>query len=231
MNVFEISVKVFTLKEIPFNESSIYVTRFIDMCMAQNEKMREYHDAKCFKEYTFDNLFPLASKEYYEKNTIYNFRIRTINEKLAEYFLEKLQNFYNEDMKGLTVEIKKLPKRIIEKVFSLTPIVMKNDEGYWKYCMSFEKFEERLRANCMKKYNYFFEEKEKDNIPFYTNLIFKNEKPTPVLYKGITLRGDKVELIISPDEKSQQIAYMLLGTGLLENCTRGCGFLGYRFCD
>ena len=55
--------------------------------------------------------------------------------------------------------------------------------------------------------------------------------PVPIIYKGRKLVGDKVELQVANNEKAQNIAYMLLGTGLLENCARGCGFLNFKNYD
>ena len=68
-----------------------------------------------------------------------------------------------------------------------------------------------------------------DDIDLFTSIKFINKKPVPINYKGRKLVGDKIELQVANNERAQDIAYMLLGTGLLENCTRGCGFLGFKF--
>jgi len=136
-------------------------------------------------------------------------------------------------------------KKLIEKLYTITPILMKTDEGYWQYSMTFEDFEKRLKINCLKKYLYFTQksddleidkellkrlgENKSDDIDLFTNIKFINKKPITIIYKGRKLVGDKVELQIANNERAQDIAYMLLGTGLLENCTRGCGFLGFKF--
>lgn len=229
MKVYELKIKVFLLKDINYENVSTFITRFLDMCISQNEGLLKFHNAKVYKPYSFDMLIPFEEDKMYKKEKIYSFRLRTINLELANYILEKLPNFYNEDMKGLIAEVKILPRRIIEKVYTLTPALLKNEEGYWKHSLNFEKFEERLRINCIKKYRYFSEENILDTVPIYTNLIFKNKKPVPIKYKNINLRGDKFELIIANDEISQKIVYMLLGVGILENCSRGCGFLEYRY--
>lgn len=162
-----------------------------------------------------------------------------------KFLLENLFNFENEDFKTISLNIKILPKKMIGKIYTITPALMKNKEGYWRYFMNFEDFEKRLKINCLKKYIYFTNKgreelinleilkelglnKEKD-IELFSNIKFNNKLPVPIIYKGKKLVGDKLELEIANNERAQEIAYMLLGTGLLENCARGCGFLGYRF--
>ena len=227
MKVYELKIKIFLLKEINIKDVSNCVTRFLDMCLGKNEKFLKLHNSKEYKSYSFDQLYPLEKSGIYQKEKVYDFRVRTIDEKLANYLLEELANFSNEDAKGLVAEVKILPKKMIEKIYTLTPVLLKNG-GYWKYSLDLTKFEERLKINCLKKYKYFTNEEIDETIPLYTNLIFKNIKPVPIFYKNLTLRGDKLELTIASDEKSQDIAYMLLGVGLLENTARGCGFLTYR---
>ena len=113
-----------------------------------------------------------------------------------------------------------------------------------KGSMTFEDFEKRLKINCLKKYLYFTEnndditidtellkklgEDKSEDIDLFTNIKFINRMPVPIIYKGRKLVGDKVELQIANNERAQDIAYMLLGTGLLENCARGCGFLNFK---
>ena len=43
------------------------------------------------------------------------------------------------------------------------------------------------------------------------------------------LLGDKISLNISDDKLAQDLAYMALGTGLLEVNSRGAGFTNYRW--
>ena len=207
--------------------------------------MYNYHNSKIYKEYCFDSLFPLEEDKIYKKDKEYFFRIRSINQKIANYFLDTLLSFQTIDIECLSLNAKTIEKKLIEKLYTITPILMKTDEGYWQYSMTFEDFEKRLKINCLKKYLYFTQksddleidkellkrlgENKSDDIDLFTNIKFINKKPITIIYKGRKLVGDKVELQIANNERAQDIAYMLLGTGLLENCTRGCGFLGFKF--
>ncbi|KID48419.1 hypothetical protein C095_09085 [Fusobacterium necrophorum subsp. funduliforme B35] len=67
------------------------------------------------------------------------------------------------------------------------------------------------------------------DMEIYTGLRFLNIKPVPIYYKNMVLRGDKIELTISNHPIAQEIAYMILGTGLLENSSRGLGYVNYQY--
>lgn len=61
----------------------------------------------------------------------------------------------------------------------------------------------------------------------YNFLEFKNKVPIKVLYKSIHLLGDKIIIDIAQNETAQTLAYLALGTGVLENNSRGFGFMDY----
>ena len=104
--------------------------------------------------------------------------------------------------------------KIFEKVYTLTPALIKSKEGYWEDNISRDEYEERIKVNLIKKYNDFTGEKLDEN--------FK-------LYKGKVFLGDKLSFIVSDNEIAQKLWYMSLGTGILENNSRGCGFVNYKY--
>ena len=211
MKVYEMKLKIKLKKDIFLKDVATHITRFMDMNLSNNTEMYNYHSSKIYKEYSFDSLFPIEEDKIYYENK----------------------------------DISDVEKKLIEKLYNITPILMKTDEGYWQYSMTFEDFEKRLKINCLKKYLYFTQkngdlevdkellkklgEDKSDDIDLFTNIKFINKKPITIIYKGRKLVGDKIELQVANNERAQDIAYMLLGMGLLENCTRGCGFLGFKF--
>ena len=60
-------------------------------------------------------------------------------------------------------------------------------------------------------------------------LEFLNQGPIVMEYKNVKLLGDKVRLQIADNDSAQKLAYMSLGTGLLEMNSRGAGFVNYRW--
>ena len=85
------------------------------------------------------------------------------------------------------------------------------------------------RKILIKKYNHYTGEKIDEEFQLYTGLTFMNRKPVKVEYKGIHLLGDKVNLKISDDVRAQELAYVLLGTGIGTMNARGYGYCNYRW--
>ena len=205
MKVYEIKTKIFLMKDLLSEEAQIEICRIIDTTLSKDEKWLEFHKKNEFKNYCFDSLYPIPKDKIYKSNQIYTFTLRTINENLASYFNQFLANEYNSTIKCLTSEIRIIPKKFIEKIYSITPAIIKDGSGYWKHNLSLKDFE------------------------FYTSLEFKNKKPCSFKYKDIKLLGDKISLNISDDKIAQDLAYMVLGTGILELNGRGAGFINYRW--
>lgn len=229
MNVFQIKLKIFLLKDITIEDSQAIISAFIDEGMAKDAKLLEFHESNKFKGYCFDAPYPIEENKVYKKDRIYTLTIRTVDKELAEFFADKLVNEFNNNLKGLTSEVRILPKKHIEKLYSITPAVMKNSDGYWKGKINLDEFERRLKVNLLKKYNSITGSKLDEDFQFYSTIEFKNKKPIATKYKNVKLLGDKISLNISENENAQKLAYMSLGTGIFEMNARGFGYVNYRW--
>lgn len=229
MSVFEIRLKVFLLNDIKLDKAQIKITSFIDKALSKDKEFLELHGRNVFKNYCFNNMYPLCENSIYKKEKVYTITIRTISKKLAEYFYEILPNEYDEDIKGLVADIRILPKKHIDKIYSLTPVILKTDKGYWKGNLSIDEFEKRLKDNLIKKYNLINDNLMDEEVELYNSIEFINKKPIGSLYKDVELLGDKISLKIADDKLSQELAYMSLGTGILEMNSRGFGFMNFRW--
>lgn len=125
--------------------------------------------------------------------------------------------------------MKTIPIKKIKKIYSITPMIIKNDEGYWKNLIDVSEFERRIKENLIKKHNNILNDKMDENFILYESIEFKNRVPISIPYKDRKLLGDKISLEIPADDVSQEIAYMALGTGIGEMNARGLGFMGYRW--
>lgn len=229
MNVFQIKLKIFLLKDLSIEDSQEIISAFIDEGLAKDKKLLEFHESNKFKGYCFDAPYPIEESKVYKKDTIYNLTIRTIDKELAEFFANKLVNEFNKNLKGLTSELRILPKKHIEKLYSITPVIMKNTDGYWNGQVSLDEFERRLKVNLIKKYNSITGSKIDEDFQLYSTIEFKNKKPIATKYKNVKLLGDKISLNISENENAQKLAYMSLGTGIFEMNARGFGYVNYRW--
>lgn len=229
MKVYQIRIKLYMLQDISVTKIQTKLAAFIDKGFADNAELLQFHEENKFKNYCFDLPFPIESDKIYRKGKIYTVTIRTIDARLAHYFNEVCVNNFTEEIKGLTSEIKIVPKKIIECLYTLTPVIMKDEKGYWKTHMKLEEFEERLKVNLIKKWNCFEKEKLDEDFQLYTMFEFLNDSPIGIEYKNIKLLGDKLRIQVADNKAAQELAYMALGTGVCEMNSRGCGFVNYRW--
>lgn len=229
MYVYEIKLKLFLIKDITLKETQSRLASFIDKSFSKEEELIKFHEENKFKNYCFDLLYPIEEDKIYKKDNIYTLRIRTVSKTLADFFSSKLVNCFDKYMKALVSEIKIIPKKPIEKIYSITPVVLKNEEGYWKHKISLEDFERRLKENLIKKHNVLTNSKINEDFEFYNSIEFKNHKPIATNYKDIKLLGDKISLTIADNENAQKLAYMALGCGVLEANGRGFGFMNFKW--
>lgn len=227
--VFEIRVKMYLLQDISFRDLQNVLAGFVDSALCKNEELISFHEENRYKFYSIGTLWPVERGGVYKKEQIYTFTVRTVDPQLAKYFSDVLKNHYTNKMKGLTVENRIIPQKMISEIFSLSPVVLKSDEGYWRSYMSLDEYEDRLFSNIVKKYNCFTGEQIEENFSLYTSIQFLNRHPIVCRYKNISLLGDKLNLQIATDEKSQELAYFILGTGLGELNSRGSGFCSFRW--
>ena len=229
MDIYELKVKVYLLKDIKVDETQSYLAYFIDSILVKNKNYAKIHEQNIYKYYTFDSLYPLAKNKIYKADNIYTFRIRTIDYKLAEYFSDNLICNRTNELQGLTTEIKILKQHLIKKIYTLTPVIIKTENGYWKNNLCLNDFEERLKINLIKKYNILFNCQLDEDFQFYYYLNFKNKVPVSRKYKNITLLGDMLELEIAENETAQKLAWLAVGSGLGEVNSRGFGMVNYQF--
>lgn len=230
MQVFQIRIKIYFLQDIPAGKVQAKLTALIDQGFCADEELSRMHEANRYKNYCYDLPYPIEEDGQYQKGKIYTVTIRTVDSRMAEYFHEVCVNQFTAEMKALTAEIRILPRKAIQTLYTLTPAVLKDEKGYWRSHMGLAEYEERLKSNLIKKWNCFENKKMDEDFQLYTLLEFLNEgQPIGVEYKNIKLLGDKLRLQIAENETAQELAYMSLGTGILEMNSRGFGFVNYRW--
>lgn len=229
MNIYELKIKVYLLKDIKIDEVQGYLAYFIDSVLIRDNNFLGIHEANAYKYYTFDSLYPLAKEGIYQKDNTYVFRIRTLDYQLAQYLYDTLAKNRTKEFQGLTSDVKIIKPKLIKKIYTLTPVILKTDQGYWKNTLKIEEFENRLKINLIKKYKEITGEIMDENFQLYHQINFKNKMPVSRKYKDIKLLGDMIELEIAENENAQKLAFLAIGSGLLEMNARGFGFVNYIY--
>ena len=229
MKVWELILKVYLKKDIPMEESQMEISKIIDNSLTKDEELLKFHSNNQYKNYTFSSFLPIEKNKVYLIGKVYTVTIRTVDEKLVNHFQKFLDNESSSTLKALTLEIKVVPKRYIGRIYTITPVVMKLESGYWRTNESVEIFEKRLKENLIKKYNDFTKQKINEEFDLFTFMKFDNQKPIATKYKDIKMLGDKITLNIAENDLAQELAYFALGAGLLEMNGRGYGYIKYKW--
>lgn len=229
ITVYELKIKIYLLENLKLEDVGMELSSLVDKSFLASEKYKEVHKNRGYKHYSVGGLLPVERNRIFKEGSIYEFQVRTPSKELKNYFKKNLVNEFNKKIKVLVINEKIIPENFFEKIYSLTPVVAKFNEGYWKNKVSFEKYEERIKNNLIKKYNDFTGKKLDEDFQLYERMELNNEYPIPLKYKEIKLLGDKITLYIGNSEQAQKLAYFAIGVGLLEMNPRMCGFVGYKY--
>jgi Uncharacterized protein predicted to be involved in DNA repair (RAMP superfamily) len=234
IQVYEIEVSVALIKTIAIQDVYKQISFFIDETFIDTE-FAEMHKSKEYKMYNFSSLSPTTlGNADFQMGKIYTFRIRSISKELVEHFVGSLSKSRSEYIQGLTARFWKVVRKHMEKIYSLSPVLIKNNQansqGYWRNAdMSLDDYINRIMANAYKKYQYFTGDKANEDCELFTHIEFNNKMPIAVNYKGIKLLCDKLDINIADNEQAQEIAYLLLGVGVAEGGSRGMGYVNPKW--
>lgn len=229
LDIFEIRLKVYLTNNIIGKDALSEISNLIDTCLVKSEKYSKYHDENIYKLYTFNSFYPLEKDRIYKVGNIYTIIIRTIDINLYKYFGKMIKDEKTNNIKALDTFSYKLKEKHIERIYSITPIILKTDSGYWKTSLTLKEYEDRLKTNLIKKYNLFTGSKIDENFQMFTLINFDNKVPIACDYKDIKLLGDKLDLVIGNNEVAQDLAKVAIGSGIGEMNARGYGFINYRY--
>jgi len=229
MQAWELALKVYLKKDIPMEESQVEISKIVDSCLTKDIDFMNFHNNNQYKNYTFSSFFPIEKNKVYLACSIYTVTLRSVDEKLVKHFEKYLGDENSTTIKALTLQIKKIPKKYIARIYSITSVVAKFENGYWRENESVEIYEKRLKTNLIKKYNSYTKRDIDENFDLFTYMKFDNLLPIATKYKNIKMLGDKITLNVAVNNLAQDLAYFSLGAGLLEMNARGYGYVNYKW--
>jgi CRISPR-associated endoribonuclease Cas6 len=233
MDIFQCNFKVYLLNNIFKEEIQEILSKLIDKSFYENPNMKSFHEQNKIKKYSFNQLYPMEKDGIYKEGSLYNFQIRCIGEELKDHFIKYLTNGYTSKMKILTSRSIKIAKKPIEKIYSISSLIIKiaDDDKiqYWRNNHSEEDFFDYIRKSCIKKYEVLTGEILDKELRLFNYERIDNIKPIATKFKDKRFLGDKVTLNIETSEAAQNISYMLLGTGVADMAPRGYGFVNYQY--
>lgn len=225
LKYYEMKITVLLKKSVKFTMSSEIIGKSISSAMLKNERLMEYHKEKKYK-YVFDNFMPIESDGVYKANRLYIFSLRTFEEDFMNDIKDCIQDYEGNNLKVVSIAVKIISQEKIKFIQTITPAIITIDSKPWLRNSDILTLIKRLHANAEKKYAFFFRKKigQVDDY-FIEKLKILNLQPIPYKYKNITLLGNKFQIKVNEDEKSQKLAFTIMGAGLAEkNSALGAGY-------
>lgn len=223
----ELKIAIYLKHDVRVDECGYMLSKLLSDVMAKDEDLLELHKRTGFKYYSFDNLYPLAKNEIYTQDSIYTFRLRSINEHFINKIRSLLCDYENNDAKIIMASEKKFYKRQISEIFSLTPIIVtlkKRENGFNPEKL--KDIQDDIISNLVHKYNsYYGENIQFEDAAHMFLMGQRSSKLISVKYKDIKLLGIKYKFKVAPDDISQKLAFFAEAVGLGEKSSScGAGF-------
>lgn len=225
LKYYELNCTAYLLKNIYFDEANKKIGAHINNGMSLDNELLTIHRDKGYKFYVYDSLYPRETDKTYRKGRIYVFKIRSIDKELISRIRKVITRAKSNEFHILSTELKVREQYFINELYTVTPAVLTIDNKFWVKGDSMKLLERRIQDNLIKKYQDYYRKIIKTEESFIQGIQLKNYKPIGLKYKDIRLMGSKMSILVKEDQVSQDLAFIALGTGLLEkNSSNGMGF-------
>ncbi|WP_352417851.1 CRISPR-associated endoribonuclease Cas6 [Proteiniborus sp.] len=230
MQYFEITVTTYLLRDMYFTDSSEIISKIINKAMLLDNDLSEKHKKNDYKNYVFNNFYPLENNKTYRRGRIYIFKIRTLDKVFAKKIRELIMKIESEDIKIIATDIKTIWKKHIVELYTVTPALITVDNKYWLPENDFILLQDRFNANLEKKYKAFYDNNFSINHSFIQRIELLNKIPFSFKYKNTRLLANKFRIIPNDDEQSQLLAFTAEAIGIGEkNSAAGLGFCNAQY--
>ncbi|MCM3337626.1 CRISPR-associated protein Cas6 [Paenibacillus sp. MER TA 81-3] len=190
--------------------------------------LKQTHYETAYKHYVYGSPYPREQDGVYKQGRAYVIVIRSSIEQTLRRISAALQvlreDTYIELLAVSGVYSKQLAH--ITELTTVTPAIVTVDNKPWVSGGDIELLLKQIHSNAEKKRNSLYpDEPVRLDYYFAEGIQVLNMKPIAYCYKGRKLLGNKLRLLIREDALSQQLAHVVLGSGISEkNSILGAGF-------
>lgn len=229
MEFYKLKIDVKMKRCIDFKHSLDEISKLINAAMYLDKDMQILHTKTNFKYYTFSNLYPATINEDYQANKVYSFNLHTLNREFFFKIRGKLFEVNNDMFEVIGVQVSVIKQTYINAIETVTPAIavmgkVDNHIKHWNMSEhGFPIIKSRILSNTKNKYEKFYDKKLPDDFDFIRSLQLHRDKPSVYYYKGAKMLCHKFTLHIKEDFISQEMAFLILGSGLLEKTSIGFG--------
>ena len=231
MDYIEINLNIRLKQDIKYYNLPESLSRVINNFFKYNDKLMKFHKINKVKLYSYSLLEPIEKDKLYKKGKLYSFKIRFLSREILNDFYKSLIEMENTILSVVSrnFEVKTETKKI-SYIESLTPAII--SVPYSKPLCYIDRracnkgvLEKYLTSNAFRKYNVF-KKVNRLTCDFIEDIEVINNKSIIFSYKGGVMIGNKFRIKIKEDDLSQELARMLISTGIGEKNT-----LSYGFCN
>ncbi len=210
--------------DLELYQTYAFMSSIFFKAMTYDEELRLLHKKNTFKLYTFSSLYPLEDEKIYKKGRMYMVKVRSFDTRL----IIKLKNILTTQECGIQVITSQIicqKYRPIKSITTVTPVICTVDNQCWtQEDNGLGILMERIHNNTVKKTQRLDDTFQPSKDLFFENIEVISNKPILMGYTNSSLLGTKLKLKIAEDPISQQLAFTIMGAGLLEKNSLGMGF-------
>lgn len=229
MLFYELTIVGVLKKDIEFKNMNEELSKIINKAFLNDEKLKEFHELNTFKMYVFSGFQPIEINGY-KKGNMYSFKLRSMDRVFALNMRHHIKNTENDLLDIVTIGFESISYRPINELYTLTPCisVIENRKHWINSDYEIDLIKDRINSNIQRKYKMWFGEEIDKDHDFIDSIEQKNNSVIVLNYKEGKLLTNKFKITIKKDEISQRLAFLILGTGLLEKNSLGLGFCTAR---
>jgi CRISPR-associated endoribonuclease Cas6 len=226
LEFYDIKVIALLKKNMKFTDSSETIGKNISSAMLKSEYLMKYHKEKTYK-YVFGNFAPIEKDGIYKEGRLYMFGLRTFEKKFLNNIGKCLKDYESDTIKIISLDTRIVKQRKIKFIKTINPAIVTTEHNKpWTKTDDLLLLVRRIHENAAKKYKRFFNKDIGETEDYFIEkLKILNRKPMSYKYKNIHLLGNKYLIKVNEDDKSQKLAFTILGGGLAEkNSILGAGY-------
>lgn len=226
IKIIELNINIKLKKDIKLFDLPEQLSKGINFYFLNNERLKNLHEKNTIKLYSYSHLLPIETDKLYKKGKFYSFKMRFMNMSLINDFYESLNvienpifKIYSKNFDVINFDDK------IEYIENITPsvITLEKNKCLDRNHSNKELIKDRIIKNSLEKLSVLSGEKI-EYYDFVDDIEIINNHSIIHCYKGGIILGNKYKLKLKQDKKSQLIAKVILGSGLLEKNGLSFGF-------
>lgn len=225
MQVKEVVITVKLKETIKYENLVDRLSYAMNMFFLGDNKLKKFHKENKFKMYSYSGLYPINPSKVYSEGEIYSIKMRFLDMDFADTFINLLRTQVNAVFIIINIDETTLyQKKIIKKIYTVNPTVITLGNRYWiRNDEEINMVKDKILLNTSKKYKQLMGV-DINKYDFIEKIEILNDKPMVFKYKEKKLIGNKFMIHIKEDRFSQELAFMLLGSGVLEKNALSFGF-------